>query len=152
MAVTTGTRPNWIFSKTRCHICECCMTPKASRCSCSERSRPAQKCSPLPASTTALASAGGASKKRSRLAIRASLTALRFAGRSRRTIASAPRCSIARCGSAGSREPAVAEELVLDPEGLHLPLDDAALDLEDVAVSGAEVEARAGVEERDTDH
>jgi hypothetical protein len=61
---TTGTLPNSMCSKARCQLRECAM-PCAHRGAELARSRPEQKWSPSPASTTALTPSGTAAKNAS---------------------------------------------------------------------------------------
>ena len=84
-----------------------CSTPSAVlRSVSSPRSRPAEKCSPSPWSTTALMSFGSAWKNAARPSTIVSLSALRFCGRFSVTMAMAPRRSAASEGGRLGREAA----------------------------------------------
>src|ERR1700722_17908480 len=75
------------------------MLSKASRWRCSERSRPAQKCLPAPASTTQRTSDSKVSNVVFSSAHNFSLKALRLSGRLRVTMAMGPWRSISKSGS-----------------------------------------------------
>ena len=77
-------------SNARCHISECSRPPNASRSVSSDRSRPAEKCSPSASRTTAATPVGGALKKASMPSTVVSSNALRFADRHSRSTATTP--------------------------------------------------------------
>ncbi len=93
---TTGRVPNWIASKAECQRREWAM-PAGTEVSVSEvRSRPEEKWSPVPTSTTARTSAGGAVKYPRKASTVASSSALRLSGRLSASSATAPRRSTVR--------------------------------------------------------
>src|SRR3712207_8713183 len=71
-------RPCSIRSNARCHIRECSRPSNAVRSVSSDRSSPAQKCSPSASSTTAFTPSGGAAKNASIPSTVGSLSALRL--------------------------------------------------------------------------
>src|SRR3954447_6679106 len=101
---TTGTLPNSMCSNARCQLRECAMPCATSRALSSPRSRPEQKWSPSPASTTALTPSGTAAKKASIPNTVGSSMALRFSGRaSSRTATSPWRSALSDRGSRTSK-------------------------------------------------
>src|SRR6266566_2690366 len=90
---TTGALPNSMRSKARCQLRECAMPCAMSREVSSPRSRPEQKWSPSPASTTALMASGSAAKNASMPDTVGSSMALRFSARARKSTAMSPRRS-----------------------------------------------------------
>src|SRR5215468_5360322 len=90
---TTGALPNSMRSNARCQLREWAIPCAISREVSSVRSRPAQKCSPSPASTTALIASGRAAKKVSIPNTVGSSMAFRFSGRARKRTAMSPRRS-----------------------------------------------------------
>src|SRR5262245_7993483 len=107
-AATTGTLPNWIFSNARCHRLECAIPCAMSRSSSSDRSRPAEKCSPSPARSTAWALLGNDVKNCSMPTMVSSSSALRFCGRLSFSTATLP------CRSAASEAGSCAAKLFDD--------------------------------------
>src|SRR6516162_9607411 len=104
---TTGALPNSMRPKARCQLRECAMPCAMSREVSSPRSRPAQKCSPSPASTTALMASGSAAKNASMPDTVGSSMALRFSARARKSTAMSPRRSaLSERGSCTSKPPA----------------------------------------------
>ena len=108
-----GKRIIWIGNKRNGTIYveerEWTMPSAALRSASSDRSSPAQKCSPSPLSTTARVASGRLTKAVCSSATKASLMALRLAGRLRRMWVTASRCSTrsksgdASAGVAGER-------------------------------------------------
>ena len=86
-AAMTGTVPFSTQSSAACHMREWNTPSAASRSLSSDRSRPAQKCSPSPSITAAFTLAGRFWKASRIARIRPSLSALRLAGRVRVTMA-----------------------------------------------------------------
>src|SRR5262249_34111779 len=93
-------------AKARGQLSEWAMPCATSREVSSVRSRPEQKCSPSPASTTALIASGSAAKSASMPATVGSSMALRFSGRARNRTAISPRRSaLSDRGSSTSNPP-----------------------------------------------
>src|SRR6185369_1079494 len=103
---TTGRRPNCTWSIAACHWRECAMPSKTSRSDISDRSSPAQKCSPAPLSTTARTGSARVAKQDWICAISVSLMALRLPGRFSRTCAMSPAMPIESRSRAASAPPA----------------------------------------------
>src|SRR5574343_17498 len=108
----TGTLPNWKASKQACQPRECRMAAWVSRSTSSDRSRPAQKCSPSPLTTTARVSAGRLTMAVCSCAIRVSLIALRLDGRFRRMWMTGRDCATRSRSNVASR-PAAGVKSVL---------------------------------------
>src|SRR5262245_29194312 len=94
MTATTGTLPNWIRSKARCHSRECSIPSLIPRSLSSPRSRPAEKSLPSPASTTALMSSASPAKYASIPRMVRSSSALRFSLSASHSVPTAP-CRLA---------------------------------------------------------
>src|SRR4051812_21472335 len=126
---TTGSRPLSSRSNDRCHIRECSRPSKASRSVSSDRSSPAQKCSPWASSTTAFTPSGGALKNASMPSTVGSFSALRFAARVRRSTATSPsapcRSTSSEGGSRGANR-SVTEPLACPSAALVMMLPPAA--------------------------
>src|SRR5262245_44332202 len=91
-------------SKARCQLRECAMPCAMPREVSSPRSRPEQKWSPSPASTTALMASGRAAKNASMPNTVGSSMALRFSARARkRTAMSSRRSALSERGSSTSK-------------------------------------------------